>query len=90
LPKAIIYRDQDITLDVMMKIEHVVTLIAEAEHVSFDKALLLFTVTRTYRSLMNTESLMWSESAEFLLDEFLRERQMPQCECRKDGCSKAE
>jgi len=75
LPEAILYRGQDITIDVMMKIEHVVSLIAEAEQVDFDSALMLFTVTRTYQSLINTESLMWSESAEFILDEYFREKQ---------------
>ena len=74
MAETISYRGQDITLDVMMKTEHVVTLIAETEQLTFDEALILFTKTRTYRSLMNTESLMWSESAEFILDEYLREK----------------
>ena len=56
-----------------MKIEHVVTLIAEAEQVVFDQALMVFAKTRTYRNIINTESLMWSESAEFIFDEYQRE-----------------
>lgn len=71
--EAILYRGQDITIDVYMKIEHVVTLIAEAEQVVFDQALMVFAKTRTYRNIINTESLMWSESAEFIFDEYQRE-----------------
>ena len=70
------YRGQDITIDIMMKIEHVVTLIAEAEQTSFDESLVTFTATHTYKSLINTESLMWSESAEFIFDEYLREKSL--------------
>jgi len=73
LNEAILYRGQDITIDVYMKIEHVVTLIAEAEQVVFDQALMVFAKTRTYRNIINTESLMWSESAEFIFDEYQRE-----------------
>ena len=79
MAETITYRDQDITIDIMMKIEHVVTLIKEVVRTNFDEALITFTSTRTYQNIINTESLMWSESAEFILDEYLREKSLPKC-----------
>jgi hypothetical protein len=58
----------------MIKTEHIVTLIAENENTSFAEALSLFTDSRTYKNLLNTESLMWAESSEFVFDEYLREK----------------
>ena len=74
MTEKITYRGQDITIDIIMKTEHVVTMIAERELTDFDKALMVFTATRTYQNLINTESLLWSESAAFILDEYLREK----------------
>ena len=74
MAEEITYRGQVITIDIMMKIESVVTLISEVEQASFDESLMAFTASHTYQSLMNTESLMWSESAEFILDEYQREK----------------
>ena len=59
------YHAIDITLDVYEKICSVVELMAEKENKTFDECYLLF-----------ASSLMWSESAEYLLDEYYR-RQEP-------------
>ena len=68
-----VYRGQDITIDVIMKIEHVARLIAEKKTCDFEKAYIEFIVSKTYAALQKTESVMWAESAEFIADEYFRE-----------------
>jgi hypothetical protein len=64
---------QDITFDVIQKIEHTVEQIAEGEHRSFDDAYSDFLKSKTYRVIQDPESLMWYENAEFIVDEYYRE-----------------
>ena len=68
-----IYRGQDITTDVVMKIEHVVHLIAEKKSCDFEQTYRDFIMSKTYAALQKTESVMWAESAEFIVDEYFRE-----------------
>lgn len=68
-----IYKNEDITLDILMKIENVVHLISEKEHKTFDECYIDFAGYATYRALQNTETLMWGESAEFIVDEYFLE-----------------
>lgn len=67
------YKDTDITLDLLMKIEHVVRVIAERELKNFDSAYRAFAASSTYGALMNPASVLWAESAEFIADEYGRE-----------------
>ena len=69
-----VYKGQDITLDVVMKIEHVLRIIAEKEQRGFDDCYGEFILSKTYSALQNTDSVMWAESAEFISDEFFREK----------------
>ena len=66
------FNGQDITLDVLMKIEKVVRLLAKSKNTSFDKMLGLFYESKTYRNLSNTQSRLWAESAEFIADDYER------------------
>ena len=68
-----IYKQQDITIDILMKIEHVVRIISANGKKSFDEGLNDFYKSKTYSSLKNTQSCLWAESAEFIADEFERE-----------------
>ena len=61
-----IYRGQDITLDVLMKIEHVVRILSEREGREFDDMYQDFLGSKTYAALKKMESLLWAESAEFI------------------------
>ncbi|GHV31390.1 hypothetical protein FACS1894167_13700 [Synergistales bacterium] len=70
-----VYKGQDITTDVIMKIEKITRLIAEQKDCDFEKAYRDFLGSKTYTALQNTESLMWAESEEFIVDEYYRERQ---------------
>ncbi|MDR3000542.1 MAG: hypothetical protein LBU89_04675 [Fibromonadaceae bacterium] len=68
-----LYKEQDVTTDIMFKIEHIVSIIAEKEKISFEQAYLDFLKSNTYKALQKTSSLMWAESAEFIVDEYYRE-----------------
>lgn len=68
-----IWNNQDITLDILMKIEQVVRILSEKLKKPFDEELRDFYKSRTFRALKNTQSEMWAESAEFIADEFERE-----------------
>lgn len=65
--------NQEFDFDLIMKIEKIVRLIAAKEHRSFDDCYIDFVASKTYESLQNTETLMWSESAEFIVDEYYGE-----------------
>lgn len=67
-----VYHGIDITLDVYEKIRSVVELIAEKEGVSFEAAYILFSKSKAYVALQNTNTLMWSESAEYIRDDYYR------------------
>ncbi|MDR2590521.1 MAG: hypothetical protein LBC71_06010 [Oscillospiraceae bacterium] len=68
-----VYKGQDITIDVILKIEHVVRLIAEKKSRDFDDCYNDFICSKTYIALQNTNSVMWAESAQFIVDEYFRE-----------------
>ena len=67
-----LFKGEDITTDVLFKIEHICTILAERETIPFDKA---FISSETYMILKRTGNLYWAESAEFLEDEYYRERE---------------
>ena len=69
-----IYKGQDLTLDIMMKIEHVVRIIADQQGIPFDDAYATFTGTRTYDALKLPQSLMWAESAEYIANCFFADQ----------------
>lgn len=68
------YNNQDITIDILMKIEQVVRILAEKAGKPFDDMLNQFYKSKTYAALKNTQSGMWTESAEFIADDFEREQ----------------
>lgn len=67
------YKGQDITLDIVMKIEKVVRIVCERTGKSFEDAIKEFYGSRTYKALQNTQSVLWAESSEFIVDELFRE-----------------
>lgn len=67
------YKGMDITLDTFEKLRMVIELIAAKEDISFDEAYLKFATSHTYWCMNNPETMMWSESAEYIFDEFYRE-----------------
>jgi len=69
-----IFKNEDITTDVLFKIEQIVSILAEKEHIHFDDAYETFISSDTYKILKRTNNLYWAESAEFIADEYYRER----------------
>jgi len=69
-----IFKDQDITTDILFKIEQIVSILAEKEHTNFDDAYETFISSETYNILKRTDNLYWAESAEFIADEYYREK----------------
>lgn len=67
------YKGQDITLDIVMKIEKVVRIVCERTGKSFEDAIKEFYESRKYKALQNTQSVLWAESSEFIVDELFRE-----------------
>jgi hypothetical protein len=69
------YKGEDITIDLMFKIERIATILAGREHKDFDSALAGFLSSRTYRALQQTDNALWAESSEFIADDYQRENQ---------------
>jgi hypothetical protein len=72
-----VYKGKDISFTVICKIEQVVTLLAEKETGDFDDVHAEFLVSNTYNALQEPRSLLWAESAEFIVDEYYREKKLP-------------
>ena len=68
------YKEQDITIDMMFKIEHIGNILAERENKNFDVVFAEFLASDTYRILQQTDNLLWAESSEFIVDEYDREK----------------
>jgi len=68
------FKDQDITTDMLFKIEHVASVLAEREQMPFDDVYGDFVSSATYDAMKRTANLYWAESAEFLADEYYREK----------------
>jgi sarcosine oxidase gamma subunit len=69
------YNGEDITLDMMLKIERIVNLLAEREKKDFDATFAEFLDSATYKALQRTNNALWAESSEFIVDEYYREKQ---------------
>lgn len=67
------YKGENITFDILIKIEQVVKLIEKYSNRSFDDCLCDFYHSNVYEALRKPDSLMWSENAEFIVDEYFRE-----------------
>jgi len=68
------YKGQDITIDMIFKIERIVNILAEREKKDFDTVFAEFLASETYRILQQTDNLLWAESSEFIVDEYDREK----------------
>jgi len=67
------YKGTNITLDIIIKIEQVVRLLQKHTQRSFDDCLCDFYHSKAYEALETPGSLMWSENAEYIVDEYFRE-----------------
>jgi hypothetical protein len=69
-----VFKGQDITTDVLFKIEQIASILAEKEGISFDDSYAAFVSSNTYNILKRIDNLYWAESAEFIVDEYYREK----------------
>jgi len=67
------YKGRNLSTLILAKIEHVANLIAEREEISFEYAYRKFVDSRTFQILSNTQTLLWGESAEYIVDDYYRE-----------------
>jgi hypothetical protein len=70
LKNRYMFNGEDVTLDVLLKIEHTVEKISDAESRPFDAVYGDFLNSKTYRAIQDTQSLMWYENAEFIANEY--------------------
>lgn len=68
-----VFKGQDITTDMLFKIEQITSILAEKEKTTFDDAYKKFVSSNTYDALKRIDNLYWAESAEFIVDEYYRE-----------------
>ncbi|MCL1833221.1 MAG: hypothetical protein FWG49_01840 [Leptospirales bacterium] len=69
-----IFKGQDITTDILFKIEQIASIMAKKENIHFDDAYEAFISSDTYSILKRVDNLYWAESAEFIADEYFREK----------------
>jgi len=70
----IMYNGQELTFLIVQKTEAIVSIIAEKENTSFDSAYTNFLSSKVYKSLQVPASMLWAENAEFIADEYFREK----------------
>jgi hypothetical protein len=70
----IMYNGQELTILIVQKTEHIVSIIAEKEKIPFDSAYAGFSTSKVYKSLQIPVSMLWAENAEFIADEYFREK----------------
>ena len=69
-----IFKGQDITTDILFKIEQIASILSKKENIIFDDAYEAFISSDTYSILKRVDNLYWAESAEFIADEYFREK----------------
>jgi hypothetical protein len=74
LANIYVYKGKNISFTVAVKIEHTVDILAQKENRAFDEVYAEFLESNTYRAIQDTRSLMWYENAEFIADEYYREK----------------
>jgi hypothetical protein len=65
---------KDLTFYTCYKIGQILDLLAQKEKHGFDEVYADFLESNTYRAIQDTRSLMWYENAEFIVDEYYREK----------------
>jgi hypothetical protein len=69
-----VFNGEDISFIVLLQIEQTVSLLAQKENRSFDEVYAEFMESMVYHAIQEPRSLMWSENAEFIVDEYYREK----------------
>jgi hypothetical protein len=75
--KIYFWGKKDLTFFICYKIGQILSLLAEAENRDADEVYAEFLESNTYQAIQDTRSLMWYENAEFIADEYYREKSPP-------------
>jgi len=67
------YKGKNLTALILIKAEHVASIIAEKEGRPFEDCYRDFLLSKAYQNLIDTETLLWGESAEFIVDDYYLE-----------------
>ena len=67
---------KDITMNVCIQIKSVINLLQDKFGLSFEEAAMRFYKSETYKTLQNTDNVLWAESAEYIFDRYLDEIEM--------------
>ncbi|SHJ57924.1 hypothetical protein SAMN02745248_00458 [Hathewaya proteolytica DSM 3090] len=70
------FNGKDITMNVFIQIRGVVDVFQERLNIGFVEALERFYNSETYAILQNTENGLWAESAEYIADRFMEEKEL--------------
>ncbi len=68
------FNGKNITMNVCLQIRAIIDLIQEYLQVPFEDAVKMFYLSKTYKTLRETENGLWAESAEYITDRFLEEK----------------
>ncbi|MDR1632603.1 MAG: hypothetical protein LBR97_06965 [Dysgonamonadaceae bacterium] len=74
LANLYVYNGKNISFIIMLKILHAVIILAKKEDSGFDEVYADFLESNTYQAIQEPRSLMWYENAEFIADEYYREK----------------
>jgi hypothetical protein len=77
LTKIYIYKGKDISYVVAHKIVQIIGILARQEKRAFDEVYTEFLESNAYSAIQEPRSLMWYENAEFIVDEYYREKSGP-------------
>ncbi|MDR1383079.1 MAG: hypothetical protein LBJ67_04420 [Planctomycetaceae bacterium] len=68
------WNKKDITFFTCYKIKQILDLLVQRENRDFEEVYTDFLESNTYQAIQDTGSLMWYENAEFIIDEYYREK----------------
>jgi hypothetical protein len=68
------WNGKDMSFFILYKTGQTLGLLAQKENRPFDEVYADFLESDTYRAIQDTRSLMWYENAEFIVDEYYREK----------------
>jgi hypothetical protein len=74
LANIYVYKGKNISFVLLVKILHTLIILAQKENRDFDEVYAEFLESSTYEAIQDTRSLMWYENAEFIADEYYREK----------------
>lgn len=62
------FNGKDITMNICIQIRAVINVICERLNIEFKDAMWLFYHSDTYKTLQDTENILWAEPAEYIAD----------------------